>query len=310
MVHDITHRPTGSLIKATTGLARGYGADGRPYFYHATTKETSWTRPPSPLDPAFSGPPLAMFTPGGGRADFPSWFDKSWAASGTRLDVPLELEFFSDDYGPIKDEPLKRTQARKLFTRCASPDVLDIPTSGVAWGMVQLSSIQALLVWSLDLPEGIQRDGSAADVTLPPDTRLYCSTQLWRGSELARLQPLLEELRAELRITSDRDKRSGLEGRIKNLERGLPREGMPTIEIPGLGADTVTICTNGQLAVRRLAPSGKLINPFENAGRLGSLNPFNEVPEFGVVGSFVLERTNVVGGMIGSDAPPVEVVVE
>ena len=66
---------------------------------------------------------------------------------GQQLTLPLELEFFGDDYGPASDEPLRRTQARRLFTRSSltSQSSLEVKTSGVAWGLVELSSIEALL---------------------------------------------------------------------------------------------------------------------------------------------------------------------
>ena len=62
------------------------------------------------------GPPLAMFTPGGGRATLPSWFAADWAASD-ELRVPLETEFFADALPMVKEEPLRRTAVRSLFTK-------------------------------------------------------------------------------------------------------------------------------------------------------------------------------------------------
>lgn len=281
---------------------------GRAYYYNEATQESTWTRPPNPsAEAAFLGPPLAMFTPGGGRAELPSWFEKGWGRSGAELDLPLEVDFFPDDYGPISDEPLRRTQARQLYARRTQSSSLDTKANGVAWGLVQLSSIQAMLVFSLDLPEG----ACSGDVTLPAGSRLYCSTQVWRGDELDRLQPRLAQARADFARATDADERRALTQRIKKLEVGLPRPGAPTIEVPGMSEGSVTISTHGQVAVQRSAPTGRMLNPFENAGRFP--NPFENVVQFGVVGSFVLAplggRTQRLATS-DSDADAVEIVVE
>ena len=43
-------------------------------------------------------------------------------------------------------------------------------------------------------PEG----ASKKDVMLPAGSQLYCSTQVWRGDELVRLNTLLGDLKCEL----------------------------------------------------------------------------------------------------------------
>ena len=216
------------------------------------------------------GPPLAMFSPGGGRATLPSWFAADWAASD-ELRVPLETEFFADALPMVKEEPLRRTAVRSLFTRTTSPDLLDIKTSAAEWGMISISKIEALLVWCIDLPQG-------ARALLPEGTQLLCSTQAWIGDEVRRLQPLLEELRAELAAMPEgaatQQARRALAARITALERGLPAPGAPTIEVPGApgAGGTVTLSTVGQLSVRRTTTKF-----------------FKQVAEFGVVGSFDVE---------------------
>ena len=209
------------------------------------------------------GPPLAMFSPGGGRATLPSWYAADWAASDELLRVPLETEFFADALPMVKEEPLRRTAVRSLFTRTTSPDLLDVKTAGAQWGMISISKIEALLVWCIDLPQG-------ARALLPEGTRLLCSTQAWIGDEVRRLQPLLDELRAELAAMPEgaatQQARRALTARITALERGLPAPGAP-----GAGG-TVTLSTVGQLSVRRTTTKF-----------------FKQVAEFGVVGSFDLE---------------------
>lgn len=240
--------------------------------------------------PALHGPPLAMFTPGGGKVALPSWFSKTWGATGEQLTLPLEVEFFADAAGSISDEPLRRTRALKLFTRRPSSLNLDLRAQGVAWGLVELSKIEALLVWCIDMPDGAKK----GSVSLPAGSRLFCSTQVWKGDELQRLHAQLQSLRAEydelraeewprqqgqappvLALKASADARAALEARIRKLERGLPQPGAPTMEVPGPWPGTVTISTHGQLAVQRLTQ-----------GRLP--NPLASIPEFGVVGSFEL----------------------
>ena len=76
--------------------------------------------------------------------------------------------------------------------------------------------------------------------------------------------PLAERLRRERAGESDRGKRSAIDSRLAKLERALPKPGQATLEAPALGA--VTLSAAGQLSVQR-AVSGKMFNPFENAGR-------------------------------------------
>ena len=225
-----------------------------------------------------------MFTPGGGRALPPSWFGADWARSGEQHRLSLELDFFEDDYGPAGDEPLTRTQARKCFTRSSS---LDEKAEGVAWGMVELGSPnQALLVWSIDLPNGIS---SETDVSLPEGTRLFCSTQVWRGE----VKPAARSVKVP----------GPYPGSTTSVE-------LPTVEVPGPWPGTVTIGTQGQLAVQRISSSGKLLNPFENAGKFSSFNPFAQVPEFGVVGWFELGEAPRSGLLDSQAAQEVEVILD
>ena len=81
-------------------------------------------------------------------------FDADRLTEDLRLRVPLETEFFADALPMVKEEPLRRTAVRSLFTRTTSPDLLDVKTAGAAWGMISISNIEALLVWCIDLPQG------------------------------------------------------------------------------------------------------------------------------------------------------------
>ena len=78
--------------------------------------------------------------------------------------------------------------------------------------MLSISKIEALLVWCIDLPQG-------ARALLPEGTRLLCSTQAWIGDEVRRLQPLLDELRAELAAMP--------EGAATQQARRAPRRASP-----------------------------------------------------------------------------------
>lgn len=259
---------------------------GSTYYANPATAESSWTRP-AELAPAvkasLEGPPLAMFAPGGGRVARPEWFPSGWARSGAQLEVPIELTFLADDVGRMEDEPLRRTHARALFARsstgmgsAAPPGTAEpsaervvcngVRTRGVAWGMVELSSIEALLVCCIELPDG----GAHDDVSLPPGTRLYVSTQAWRGEELARLGRLRGELRTELGSASDAGQRAALAERIKKLKRGLPQPGAPTVEVPGPWPGSVILSSHGQVAVQR---------------QTKGLRSFRGAVEFGVVGT-------------------------
>jgi len=262
----------GAVKDLPAGWSEHTAKDGRPYYFHAPTQESTYKRPVNFYSPEAKSilklPPLAMFSPGGGRAVVPAWFDRDWGRSGEKLSVPLEIEFFEDDFGYVQEEPLKRTQARTCYVRGGSSN-LDLRSCGVAWGLVDLGSkSEALLVWCIDLPDGVRK---APDVELPAGTRLYCSTQVWRGA----LQP--------------------------------PASGVPTMALPGPWPGTVAVGTRGQLAVQRMA-TGKLVNPFENAGKIP--NPFAGVPEFGVVGSFELAQVGGVGRLESNAAQEVEVIVD
>jgi len=141
-----------------------------PPFLCLSLVDTAWQlslsigRPSSADAAALLGPPLAMFTPGGGRPQPPAWLGREWAGSGSRLSFPLTIEFFDEPLRqPMSDEPLRRTQARRLFTRS---ERLGTKASGVAWGMLQLSSIEALVVWCIDLPDGVCSSAEGATANL------------------------------------------------------------------------------------------------------------------------------------------------
>lgn len=222
--------------------------------------------------PAKAGPPLAMFSPGGGRPVRPSWFDPAWASSGESLALQCELDFLDDVCAwpmshvlQTEHGALRQSKARVLRTRSRGPAQLDARTRGVAWGMVEISKIEALLVWCVDLPSGACK----GDVSLPEGTRLCCSTQVWKGGEVRRFAATLQDMR-------ERSRREGgaqLQESIRKLERQLPRA--TTLEVPGPWPGEVTVSTQGQVAVQRLV-QGRFPNPFE------------KVAEFGVVGTFEL----------------------
>ena len=325
---DLKLGKIGILPGLPDGWTEHVSPEGKQFYHHAGRGESSWVRPErtdSEARAAMAGPPLAMFAPGGGTVALPAWYGSQWASSGEQIGLPLELEFLPDYCVPAPtDEPLRRAQCRKLFARCVDPAKLEMKTESVAWGLVELSSIEALLVWSIDLPEGVAADAAGSTgVSLAAGTRIFCSTQVWKGNELARLTPLLTRLQAELvELTASsqaallptsgeggKDAIAALKTRIKKLERGLPRPGVPTLEVPGWAGDGagVTISTRGQVAVQRFEKS-KLFNPFDNAGKL-----FGGV-EFGVVGSFLISPpAEGMSGMLsseGGDASEVEVVVD
>jgi hypothetical protein len=197
---DLSIGRVGASPELPPGWEKHTAADGRVFYHCAASKESRWTRPiySSSTEATISagsllGPPLAMFTPGGGRATLPSWLCTDWGRSGEQLSIPLEVDFFGDDYGPVAEEPLKRARARKLFTRTASPLSLDTRTEGAAWGMVPLSSIEALVVFCIDLPEGARpahapdRD-SIAQHKCGEAANLLASRPCWTSCALSRQQ--------------------------------------------------------------------------------------------------------------------------
>mmetsp|Transcript_20964 Transcript_20964/g.66751 ORF Transcript_20964/g.66751 Transcript_20964/m.66751 type:complete len:163 (+) Transcript_20964:106-594(+) len=88
-----------------------------PPFLCLSLVDTAWQlslsigRPSSADAAALLGPPLAMFTPGGGRPQPPAWLGREWAGSGSRLSFPLTIDFF--------DEPLRQrtTPSRSVERR-------------------------------------------------------------------------------------------------------------------------------------------------------------------------------------------------
>ena len=251
--------------------------------------------------PAKAGPPLAMFSPGGGRPTLPSWFPPNWASSGVPLEVQLELDFGGEECAwPMSQAlstehgALRGAKARTLRTRSRGSAQLDALVHGVAWGLVEISQVEALLVWCVDLPSGLSRPGG---VSLPEGTRLCGSTQVWRRcGDLERGHRLgtwsrrphlrssiqvwkageAQRFEAQLQQRREWQRREGgeqLERRVRELERKLPRAA--TVEVPGPWPGEVTVSTQGQLAVQRLVQ-----------GRFP--NPLAKVAEFGVVGTFEL----------------------
>ena len=248
--------------------------------------------------------PLAMFTPGGGRPAQPAWFGENWVASGSRLIIPLEVAFDGELAGKVDEAPFKRTKPRVLSTPSSTSFVsmsgaVDVATVGVAWGAMEMTSIETLALWCVDLPGGACK----GDVSLDPGTRLYFSTRVWKAEDMHRLrEETLPSLQAEVqaeRETEQRlrdggpmalkeriEKRRALEERIEKLERGLPKKECPTVDVPATGpaaewasGGEIAVAQEGQLSVRRVTQ--KLPNPFDLRP-----NMFGPVEEYGVVGSF------------------------
>ena len=248
-------------------------------------------------------PPLAMFSPGGGRAARPSWFEPTWASSGARLLMPLGPLTFAALSAPGADPLLERMRPRALV---APPTISYITMGGeqhgrmraVGWGTLEMSSIESLLVWCVDLDDEVAK----GDITLPRG-RLFFSTRCWNADETAKLRASLPKLKDELQADLDTpqtldggplalkariDGRRALEAKIERLQRGLPAATTPTAEIalPGGGAP-LTVALEGQLTVRRM--ESWFPNPFQNTVRRVAArlpNPFEPVAEYGVVGSF------------------------
>jgi hypothetical protein len=233
--------------------------------------------------PATAGPPLAMFSPGGGRPTYPSWYPSGWADSGAPLEVQLELDFDGAECASLSEAlstehgALRSSKARTLRTRSGQAQ-LDALARGVAWGLVDISQVEALLVWCIDLPSGLSRPGG---VSLPEGTRLCCSTQVWKAGEAQRFEAQLKELRERHRLEGGEEKArtmpdTELGRRIKELERKLPRAA--TVEVPGPWAGEVTVSTQGQLAVQRVV-QGRFPNPLAKVAEFGVVGTFELVPE-------------------------------
>jgi len=229
-------------------------------------------------------PPLAMFSQGGGKATTPAWYDQGWAASGARLILTLDLRFDGaiarlddqDVFGKSCFAP-----ARQLHAGSASfasmTGLQEVPTRGVAWSTMDISSVEKLLVYSLTLPDG----ASKGDVSVPAGSLVYGSARVWKRSEADALSATLPDLEAEVQReleTTQRlsegfalkeriDKRRKLEARIERLRRGLPCEGTRTVEVAaplsgGSAADAeLIVARDGQLSVRQLI-AGRFPNPF------------------------------------------------
>jgi hypothetical protein len=181
-----------------------------------------------------------------------------------------------------------------LSVRTGLYDECSVPTYGVAWADTRLSNIESLLVWCIDLPAGACKD----DVSLETGERLFFSTRVWAKDAVKRLStetlpPLLEELRRDaareqtldggpLALKKRIEQRMKLEARVDALHRGLPPDNVATADVPAgvwSGAKGgLIVAQEGQISVMRLAPRG-----IRNAW-IG--NPFEQVPEYGVVGSF------------------------
>lgn len=288
------------ILLTTTLLCVSLGAVGSAWRVTANLGALAGAAPAS-----LSTPPLAMFTPGGGRAATPSWFAADWATSGSRLVMPLDCTFGGERAAAVEEGALRRAVAgpRVLavgaasFASMAGP--VPVVASGVAWGLTEISAVESLLVWCADLPGGV----ALRDVSLPPGTRLFFSTRCWRGDEAGRLRdavlpPLRRELEAERAYEETlRDgvgalrervqRRRALEARVAELERGLPPEGATTADVAegplvAEGRGRLLLAREGQLSVKRLAPRG-LRNAWPG-------NPFEQVAEYGVVGSFQMRE--------------------
>ena len=256
---------------------------------------------------SFATPPLAMFTPGGGRAEPPSWFPEDWAISGARLFLPLDVDFCDTaTAAPLEEGPFRNSKARRLATpdKTAFIDMtgeVSVSTRGVAWVAKEISSIESLLVWRVDLPDGARK----GDVSLPADSSLYLSTRVFKRLEVEKLGEALPALQRELQreletpqtmdggpgeLKERIERRRALEARVERLTRGLPAPDSPTATLePGSllappAADWspsgLTVAQEGQVSIRRL--TRKLPrNPFELRP-----DPFRAVEEYGVIGSF------------------------
>ena len=144
--------------------------------------------------------------------------------------------------------------------------------------MVDVSQVEALLVWCIDLPSGLTRPGG---VSLPEGTRLCCSTQVWKAGEAQRFEAQLQQLRERHRLEGGEEKArtmpdTELGRRIKALERKLPRAA--TVEVPGPWAGEVTVSTQGQAAVQRVV-QGRFPNPLAKVAEFGVVGTFELVPE-------------------------------
>jgi len=219
----------------------------------------------------------------------PSWLPKEWSASGSRLILPLQLTFDAGTSGVEEESTLQLagfTQPRVLSVPSSTQFVsmrgeVDIPTRGVAWGSLPSSSIESLLVWCVDLPEGASKN----DVTIPAG-RLFFSTRLFQADEVVRLRKVCSELETRvdegkqaeqtleggpLALKSRIEQRQADEARMRRLQRGLPPPGSPVEKLPEEG---LWVAREGQLAIKRMVT--KLV-PWKGIA---------SVPEFGVIGSF------------------------
>jgi len=239
-------------------------------------------------------PPLAMFSTGGGRVAKPGWYSESWAASGSRLVMPLDITF--EPHPAQAQEPtLQRagfSTPRKLTCRSTSfvsmSGETHVPTAGVSWASLPSSSVEKLLIWCVDTSETVCKE----DIELPAG-RLFFSTRVWNLDEVRNLKKALRavesavegELTTEqtldggpLALKSRIENRRALEARRDRLRRGLPPPDAKTIEVPGTPAGPSGLCVaqHGQLSVKRTVR--KLV-PWKG---------LTDEPEYGVVGCFSL----------------------
>ena len=148
-----------------------------------------------------------------------------------------------------------------------------VPVVGVAWDSKPISTVEALLIWCVELPQSFRK----RDVSVPAG-RLFFHTRVWKTAELAELGAKLRAMKAEVsvdvQVAQRLDgglrgriaRRRGLEERIRRLERALPHASASQLEVPG----GLTTAREGHVTVAR------------TAARL----PFGPQTQYGVVGTF------------------------
>ena len=233
--------------------------------------------------------PLAMFTPGGGRATMPHWFKPDWALSGARLRMPIDVTFGAQTCRDVdNDYTLRKMASRGSLSKraCQLSTGCGAETTGVAWGDMRITTVESLLVWSIDLPQGARNE----DASLPAATRLFFSTRAWARDGITKLTNEEAQLREEVgraRVTEQGfvkgaegfETRRRQEQRLKVLKQALPPRGCALAEVPAgpMGNnERLVLAEHGQISVMRLAPRG-LRGALDMPG-----NPFEQVGEYGV----------------------------